>query len=201
MYDYLIFDFDGTISDTYPIYTRALLSFLADRGITADYDEVYAEFKNSVGHAYRKYGVSSDDAPAAKQRYKELARQVQQTFPDAKEILEYTKSLGKHNYIYTHTGKFVYELLDRDGLTGYFDFILDGSYDFPRKPAPDGLNFLIEKCGIDRSRALMIGDRSIDTDAARNAGIAGCLIDTGGFFPSCVTDHYIKSLSELKNII
>jgi len=35
------------------------------------------------------------------------------------------------------SGKFVYELLDKMNLNKYFDFVLDGSYNFPSKPAPD----------------------------------------------------------------
>lgn len=201
MYDYLIFDFDGTISDTYPVYARAMLNFLNARGVSADYDELYADFKVSLGHAYVKYGIEADAAREFRSLYQKLARNEQKTFPDAADILAYAKSLGKRNYIYTHTGKFVYELLERDVLTGYFDFILDGSYGFPSKPAPDALNFLIGKCGIEKSRALMIGDRSIDTDAAKGVGIAGCLIDTGGYYLDCVTDYHIKSLEELRNII
>lgn len=201
MFDYLIFDFDGTVSDTYPVFTKALIRLLAENGIDADYETAYKQLKVSVGYALDQYDINEDARRGYMKIFKEIAREEQKAFPEAAQILEFSKRAGKRNYIYTHTGKFVYELLDKMELTGYFDFVLDGSYDFPRKPAPDALNFIIEKCGIDRSRAIMIGDRPIDTDAAANAVIAGCLIDVGGYFPDYKTDYHINSLLELKDII
>lgn len=204
MYDFLIYDFDGTISDTYPVFTAALMEQLKRHEIKGDYDTVYAQLKVSVGHALSCYdfGMTIKEAKREFHGIHEIiARREQRAFPQSADILKYANDHGKKNYIYTHTGKFVFELLDIMKLTEYFDFIMDGSYDFPRKPAPDGLNFITEKCGIDKSRALMIGDRDIDIDAAHNAGIAGCLIDTEGYYPNCRADHRINTLDELKNII
>ena len=42
MYDYLIYDFDGTISDTYPA-TKALLELLGRWGRQADYSTAYSK--------------------------------------------------------------------------------------------------------------------------------------------------------------
>ena len=94
----------------------------------------------------------------------------------------------------------VNEMLEKMGISDLFEFVLDGSYGFPSKPKPDALLFLMEKCNIDPKTAIMIGDRDIDTDAAHNAGIAGCLIEDG-YYPDCKTEYYIKTLSELKNIL
>ncbi|MCX7899302.1 MAG: HAD family hydrolase, partial [Methylocystis sp.] len=44
-----------------------------------------------------------------------------------------------------------------------------------RKPAPGMLLKLIEKYDVDRSRSLMIGDKSSDMEAARAAKVAGFL--------------------------
>ena len=201
MYDYLIYDFDGTISDTYPVFAKALIELLNRHDIKGDYKTAYNQLKVSVGYALKQYDISDETRKEYKEIHRELAIAEQCAFPEAEEILKFAKDNGKKNYIYTHTGSLVHKLLEKMKLTGYFEFVLDGSYGFLRKPAPDALNYLIEKCGIDRSRAIMIGDRDIDAEAAKNAGIAGCLIDSEGYYPDCVTDHYIKSLSELKKII
>ncbi len=199
MYDHLIYDFDGTISDTYPVFTRSLLELLGRRGIEGDYDTAYACLKVSVGHALRHYNVTEAHREFSK-IHKAMALDEQKAFPEAEGILREALALGKKNYIYTHTGPLARKLLARMGLLDYFEFVLDGSYNFPNKPAPDGLNFLIDKFGIDRSRALMIGDRDIDVRAALAAGIAGCLFDPEGYYKDCVTDYHINSLSEMKNI-
>ena len=86
-------------------------------------------------------------------------------------------------------------------LSQYFDFVVDGSYKFPAKPAPDAVDFLCKKCNIDKSRALIIGDRDIDIGAGHAAGIKGCLIDVGNYYPSYPADYRINSLLDLKQII
>ncbi len=202
MYDYLIFDFDGTISDTYPVFSKALLELLARKGIKGDYYTAYCQLKISVGYALKQYNLGDEAKKEYESIHRELALAEQKAFPDAEDILRYAIRLGKKNYLYTHSGDIVYELLKKMGISDCFDFILDSTtYQFPRKPAPDALNFLTEKCRIKKDRALMIGDRDIDAESAKNAGIASCLFDPEGYYPGCAADHFIKSLSELKKII
>ena len=204
MFDYIIYDFDGTISDTYPVFAKAFVETAASYNIPVNYDTVYKQLKISVGHALKQYSWN-DDMENVKSQFKKnhhrLARQYQEAFPEAKEILQYAIDHGKKNYLYTHTGKFAYEMLAKMGLTQYFEFVLDGSYGFPSKPAPDAFNFLCQKCNIDKNRAIMIGDRDIDVGAAHAAGAKGCLIDTDNLYVDCVVDYRIDSLLDLKHII
>lgn len=51
MYQDLIYDFDGTLSDTYPVYAKVLMELLARYGIEDTYENAYAKLKISVGHA------------------------------------------------------------------------------------------------------------------------------------------------------
>lgn len=204
MYDYLIYDFDGTLSDTYPIFTEALVSLLQHYNIESDYDIAYAQLKVSVGYALEQYDFGKDINIIRKEFSElrhELGRMKQVAFKESAEILQYALDQNKKNYIYTHTGKFVYELLDKMNLSQYFDFVLDGSYKFPAKPAPDAIDFLCKTCNIDKSRTLMIGDRDIDIGAGHAAGIKGCLIDVGNYYPCCNAEYKIQSLLELKKII
>lgn len=204
MFDYIIYDFDGTISDTYPVFARALLETAAYYDIKTDYDTVYKQLKVSVGHALKQYNWP-DNIENVKALFKSnhhrLARQCQEAFPEAKEILQYAIDNGKKNYLYTHTGKFAYEMLDKMGLSQYFEFVLDGSYGFPSKPAPDAFNFLCEKCNIDKNRAIMVGDRDIDVGAAHAAGAKGCLMDIDNYYTDCKAEYRINSLLDLKKII
>ncbi len=204
MYDYLIYDFDGTLSDTYPIFTEAFLKLMERYNIPKDYDTVYGLLKQSVGAALNHYefGIPKKEARVEFEGiYRPIAVEKQNLFPDAADILRFGMKQNKKNYVYTHSGTWVYDLLERMEIRDCFDFVLDSSYDFPRKPAPDALNFMIEKCDIDRSRALMIGDRDLDIEVAHAAGIDACLIDGENFYPSLKAEYRIKTLSELKEIM
>lgn len=204
MYDFLIYDFDGTLSDTYPIFTEAFLKLMEKYDIPRDWDTVYGLLKQSIGAGLNHYDFPMSKKAAREEFeaiYQPIALEKQQLFPESEEILRFGLAQGKKNYVYTHSGLWVYALMERMGIRDCFDFVLDCTYDFPRKPAPDALNFLIEKCGIDKSRALMIGDRDLDIEVAHNAGIDACLFDPENFYSDLQAEYRITSLLELKDII
>ncbi|NLZ89424.1 MAG: HAD-IA family hydrolase, partial [Clostridiales bacterium] len=59
----------------------------------------------------------------------------------------------------------------------------------PSKPAPDALNHLVEKHGLDRAVCVMVGDRAMDLDAGKSAGMATILLDPDGFYADYQPDH------------
>lgn len=205
MYDYFIFDFDGTLSDTYPVFTKAFLQVAEKYGVAADYQTAYDLLKISTKAVLEHYHYFGLPAAQAREEFEEIycqiAQDTQQLFPEARPLLQYAVEKGKKCYIYTHSGQWVYGLLDRMQIREYVDFVLDCTYPFPRKPAPDGLNFICEKCNIDKSRALMIGDRDIDVLVGHNAGMASCLFDSDNYYPDCQAEHKIVSLNELKELM
>ncbi len=203
-YKHLIYDFDGTLSDTYPCFTETVLQMLKNHGLSGDYKTVYDNLKVSVGHALRHSGFTSDPAELRQEFHvvhDELALKIQKPYPEAEEILRYAMAQGHKNYLYTHSGKIVKVLLEQWGIADCFEDIIDSTMKFPTKPAPDALNYLCEKHGLDKKDCIMIGDRDIDTDCGRNAGMKGCLFDPEHYYDDSDVDYRIENLLELKNII
>lgn len=198
MFDHLIFDFDGTLSDTYPIAAQVLVEMLAERGIAVDYGTAYADLKVSYGYALDKYHLPHDGSFT--KRTVAAALERQKPFPEAAELLRSAALAGKKNYIYTHSGKEVGELLRKWGMDGDVAFVLDKTYKFPRKPDPTALRYLFSRFSIDPAAALMVGDRDIDIEVGHNAGIAGCLFDPDGYYPDCKAEYRIRNLSDLCRI-
>ncbi len=203
-YKHLIYDFDGTLSNTYPCFTETVLQMLRSRGLDADYKIVYDLLKVSVGHALKNSAFTEDCSVLRKEFHvvhDDLAPKIQKLYPEAEEILRYAMAQGHKNYLYTHSGKIVKILLEQWGIADCFEDIIDSTMSFPIKPAPDALNYLCEKHGLDKKDCIMIGDRDIDTDAGRNAGMKGCLFDPEHYYDNADVDYRIENLLELKNII
>ena len=54
---------------------------------------------------------------------------------------------------------------------GVFDFISGGAKDIPHKPAPDGVNRILEKTGFKPSDCVFIGDSDVDIMTGKNSGM------------------------------
>ena len=106
----------------------------------------------------------------------------------------------KKSYLYTHSGSVVTDMLKNMGLLDRFKFILDSSYGFPSKPAPDALLYLLKRFGLDARSCMMIGDRPIDVQAGKNAGMLGCLWDADSLFSDFTPDIRVKCLLDI-NIV
>ena len=207
MIEHLIYDFDGTISDSYPLFVRFLHEAADKRGykIACSDEEIYRASKQTLYRAYQVMGGESVCPPY--QIFVDDFHELQVLhkdefliFPEAKKLLLDAKRAGKRNYIYTHTGPVVKEMLANMGVLDAFDFILDASYGFPMKPAPDALLFFLDRFGLDPKTCMMIGDRPIDAHAGMRAGMYGCLWDSDGLFPDARVDFYVKELSEVSRI-
>jgi phosphoglycolate phosphatase len=97
-------------------------------------------------------------------------------------IPELLRGLHRHARLSVLTNKPVEpseRILRALGLRNYFDDVIGGDSDFGRKPTPDGLVALIDRAGVTKSRALMVGDSITDLRTARNARVAACLVRYG----------------------
>lgn len=70
-------------------------------------------------------------------------------------------------------------ILERFQLSKYFRFVVGGDGPWPRKPAPDGLRYLMEQASLPPGETMLIGDSSVDLHTSRNAGVRICLARYG----------------------
>jgi len=203
-YTDLIYDFDGTIADSYPIFAESFLELLSERGITPSYEEVMSHLKVSVQTAIDAY-VKGEDPKAFRRMFRDrrnaLVMQKGLPMDGAEELLRFVKANGGRNYIYTHSPNYIWNLLEKWGLRDYFEGGVTSDDDFPVKPAPDALNYICEKYGLDRAKTLMVGDRDIDVEAGHNANMKGILLDPDGFYTDYQSDFSVNCLTDIKTII
>jgi phosphoglycolate phosphatase len=70
-------------------------------------------------------------------------------------------------------------ILEAFGLATYFHWMVGGDGPWPRKPAPEGMQFLMKQASASADTTLLIGDSTIDLQTARNAGVRICLVRYG----------------------
>ena len=70
-------------------------------------------------------------------------------------------------------------ILDTFDLSKHFRWVLGGDGPWPRKPAPDAMQFLMQNADARPDETMLVGDSSVDLQTSRNAGVAICLARYG----------------------
>lgn len=97
--------------------------------------------------------------------------------------------------------KFTHRLLEKTGLSGFFDHIVCGDTYEQRKPHPLPLLKTAERFNVDPARSVMVGDSINDISAAKAAGFRAVCVPYGYMGDYTVdelaADHVVDSLAEL----
>lgn len=171
---HFIWDFDGTLVDTYPNLVGYLTLALSDFGITAEPVEILEKMMENIPYAIDFY-TQQYNLPELKQRYDyhyTLGKgDAVQTFENVTAVLERIQQLGGHNYIFTNRGVTLDALLDRMELRDYFaEIIKAGDPEFEYKPSPRPILYLMKKHGGTPDNTAMVGDRKCDLESGYEAG-------------------------------
>lgn len=174
-----IWDFDGTLFDTYPVIIENLRLALQEYGCDCEPVEAMRLMLDNIGAARNyyanKYGLDPELLLEAYNRHHKEAIAVLRAKPIAgvQEVLERIRATGRHSYIFSHR-KYAETVafLKKYGLDGYFQEIIgQDTENFAWKPAPDAVLYLMEKYNMKPEETVMVGDRDCDLGSARNAGI------------------------------
>jgi phosphoglycolate phosphatase-like HAD superfamily hydrolase len=200
-----VWDFDGTLFDSYPHMAESFQQALSVLGVQQSIDEIMPHMKISVSTCMLYYKSKFNLGNELRDLYKEFEEKgnsiTVKPFPGLQEALEKIDSIGGKNYIYTHRNKSALGYIRDHSLERYFVDSITQEDKYPNKPAPDAILYLIEKYNLDKRKTIMMGDRDIDIQSAWNAGIKGCLFDPDNYYPHFKADFSIKSMSEITSLL
>jgi phosphoglycolate phosphatase len=190
---FLVFDLDGTLIDSNADLAEALNYAATTVGGVPE-----AAIDRALVHSYMGKNIHQtftallpadrhdrmDELVAAFRAYYREHGLVNTTvFPGALALLERLRRAGKVLAIATtkyHPNTL--HLAEVLGLTPYFDFIQGTEHgDWPSKPDPFILNFLMKKAGVSPAQSLMIGDTDNDVLCAQNAGVPVIAVSWGAW--------------------
>lgn len=171
-----IWDFDGTLVESYAAIMEVLELLYAEKGWDFDGTKLSRFIlETSVGHLLDlKAQETGLDARLLKARF--MAEQEKRDdqislMSGVVTVLDETASQGVRHFIYTHKGATTNAVLERLGIAQYFTHVITAADGFARKPDPEAIIYLIDKYKLDKAQTYYIGDRSLDRDCALNAGI------------------------------
>lgn len=194
-----IWDFDGTLFDTYPAMVDGAWQALKDFGISMDKKEIYFKMKKySTSYLINESNLNAKEFNELFHRYEKESTEVSRPFPETKQVLEMLKDNGGRHFILTHRlTESTWGLLKEHRLAHLIEEVVGIDQDFPRKPDPASLNYLIDTFHLERTDTMMIGDRRLDIEAGKNAGVATCLYDIDHFLGEIPADYVVGNLYEI----
>lgn len=179
MYKYILFDLDGTLTDSSLGITNSVMYALKKFGIeendrTALFKFIGPPLQDSFT---RFYEFSAEDSDKAANYFREYYGPnglfENEVYEGIIEVLSQLKAKGFVPILATSKlEKFAIEILKHFELYQYFHFVSGATADGSRLAKGDVIKHALKCCDItDLSQVVMVGDREHDMVGAREAGV------------------------------
>lgn len=207
---YLLFDLDGTLIDSYQALTTALNrtgESLLEKPLTED------DVKGLVGEGverllHKAFGDGADHSLVAKfeEEYEKVCRTESRILDEVEETLARLEEKGFIMAVCTNKPtSFSQAILDHLGIARHFRAVVGPDLAGARKPDAAHVLYTLAEIGGDAERAYFVGDMPIDVVAARAANIRVAAIATGSAtaeeLASAGPDILLPRFSDLVDVV
>lgn len=169
MYQHILFDLDGTLTDPYMGITNSIIYSLQKLNIEAPDNAALIPFIGPPLHeSYETfYQLSGDNNAEAIRLYREYFSDKgmfeNEVYPGIPLLLQALKSMDKKLYIATSKPTyFAVPILEHFNLAHYFESITGSELDGTRTNKAEVIQHVIDIHGLNRDECIMIGDRKHD---------------------------------------
>ncbi len=186
---YILFDLDGTLTDSAPGITASVKYALKKSGEPVpDYTVLCKFIGPPLLYGFMNFcGMSEERAEKAVEYYREYYSVngifESELYPGVDELLAKLCAAGKKIILATSKPEvFAVKILEHFRLSDYFYFTAGATLDKTRTEKADVIAYALKNAGItDLSETVMVGDRFHDIDGAKANGIrsAGVLYGFG----------------------
>ena len=182
-YDYVIFDFDGTVVDTGEGILKSLQYSFREMGREVpELDDLKKFIGPPIYYSYTTYyGVSEEEVgeyiKKYRERYKVKGIYECELYDGMTQLLDSLKAKGiKIGIASSKPMHLIYSVADYLKITDKFDAIVGVKIDDSNHSSKTQLvlDAMTEMGATDKSKVLMVGDRLYDIDGANGAGVDSC---------------------------
>lgn len=210
MYDYILFDFDGTVFDTLEGITKSVRYALNKQGLDAPLSQLRC-FAGPplVDKFMEEYGFSKQQAEKAtadfRERYSPIGLYECRVFPGIRELLEKLRARGKKIALATSKPQpLAEELLERAGMLGYFDAVCGGQLGGNSEKA-FVVDTVIKMLSAPKQLCVLVGDTKYDVEGAHKCKIPCIGVSYGyaaqGELEQACADYIAADMTQLESLL
>ncbi|MBQ6425726.1 MAG: HAD-IA family hydrolase [Clostridia bacterium] len=192
-----VFDLDGTVLDTLADLAGALNHALREHGFPERTPE---QVRLAIGGGLRRMIDRSvpDTVPSERKEpvFRSFVERYASHFMDKTEpyegvpgLLQTLKDTGMLLALVTNKDARMAEPLCDTFFPGMFDLVVGHTPGLRSKPAPDGVESVLNALSVPAGEAVYIGDSEVDAKTAENAGTDSVIVSWG-----------YRTVSELENL-
>lgn len=176
---YILFDLDGTISNSAKGVLNGVIYALSKYGINEKFENLYSFIGPPLFDEFkRRFNMTDDEANTAVKNYREYYTKTgvyeNNYYAGIEEALAKLKENGKILILATSKPeKYAKIIMDEYDFTKYFSFIGGASLTDKLRNHKDAvIEYCLSECKIENSdECIMIGDREHDVNGAKKFGI------------------------------
>ncbi len=211
--DAVIFDLDGTILNTLDDLKNSVNYALRSNNLS---ERSLVEVRSFVGDGIKRLierSVPGDTDEATfnkcfadfKEHYKDNSANNTKPYEGIIEMLTELKKRGYMLAVVSNKADFAVQTLIADYFDGFFNYAVGERDGIRRKPYPDSVISALSFLGVDKSKAVYVGDSEVDVETARNSALP-CIAVTWGFRDKNVLEglnpeYIIDKPSQLTDIL
>lgn len=177
-YDLVLFDFDGTLYDTFEGVARSYVHAMRDvLGEEHDMEEFRVCLGPPLVESFRHIFHLDEETVqkcvvSFRKQYGEHDVYICTMYDGMEELLHTLREAGiKTGIASSKPVPMINAIFERHGQTGIVDFVSGLKIDGDDATKTEVILRALDHFGIDKSRVCMVGDRYFDAEGARNAGI------------------------------
>ncbi|MEG1613202.1 MAG: HAD-IA family hydrolase [Clostridia bacterium] len=208
---YVLFDLDGTITDSAEGITKSAQLALESIGIIEDREVLRSFIGPSLRESFGRYAKTpelvSKALTAYRARYEFVGIYENKLYDGIYELLRDLKQSGKKVVLASAKPEpFCRLILDYFKITEFFEFIGGSTFDGKMDDKANILKYIFEGLGNpDKSEIIMVGDRKYDIVAAHQNDIQAIGVRYGyavdGELENARADFIVYSTNELRNLL
>ncbi len=205
----ILFDLDGTITDSAPGVTNSFAYALAAYGIHADPADLNRVVGPPLHESFiRFFGFSETEAFAAVEKYREYYRDTgifeNRVYDGIPELLNALSGAGKRLLVASSKPLvFVEKVLDHFGIRAPFEYVCGSELDGRRTDKAEVIDWALSLIGGGADGVLMVGDRDFDVIGGHAVGlpVVGALWGYGDREELADADYLAESPADLQKML